>query len=661
MLKVSASPPTRFHSVLGRWLLSVACWAFAIAASRAEIAIEEIAIADLQSAYLAGRTTAREVVQAHLDRIAAYDRAGPMLGAIVVLNPAALNDADKLDAALKASGQLTGRLHGVPVLIKDNYDVAGLQTTGGSAALVGWIPQKDSTAVARLRAAGAIILAKTTMSEWARGGLDNINSVLPGFARNPYNTAFATGGSSGGTGNGVAASFGVAGLGSDTWGSIRNPSSNNALVGLRPSRGLVSRAGMIGLYEARDTAGPMARSVTDLAILLDVIAGADPADPPSLEATSHLPATFTASLKKDGAQGKRLGVLRAAFPPDKSDPQVTALLDKAIADLRKAGADIVDPFIIPEFDEFPAQSHPQSEVRAALETYLATTGPQFPKTLADVIASKKFHALHEVGLIAASKAPAPKDDPLVARLEASEVRMRAAYSKAMDAAKVDALILPVASHPPKLNGDRATTPTGATTWIASGLHWPAAAVPMGTTYENLPSALQIIGRPWSDATLLEIAYAYEQATHHRRPPPTTPPLASSLAHKFIGTWNLIALKERDLTAGTEKDAARWPATGQLVYAANGRLSVQISPTKRGVAPGTPAEMFTSYFGTWKLLPAETCVLHQQDGNLNIAQVGQPAKRGYSFNAAGHLSLTTPPRKRDDGHEVVSVIIWEKLP
>lgn len=381
--------------------------------------------------------------------------------------------------------------------MKDNYDVAGLQTTGGSSALLGWVPAKDSSAVAKLRAAGAIVLAKTTMSEWARGGLDNINSVLPGFARNPYNTAYATGGSSGGTGAGLAANFGVVGLGSDTWGSIRNPSSNNALVGLRPSWALVSRAGMIGLYDARDTAGPMARNVTDLARLLDVIAGVDPADPATAGAEGKIPSTYTAFLKADGARGKRLGVLRQAFPPDKSDAEVTALVEKAAADLRAAGAEIVDPFIIAEFDQFPAQSHPQSEVRAALERYLATTSKAFPKTVAEVVASKKLHPLHETGLLAASKAPAPGDDPIVKKLEADEARMRVAYLIAMDEAKLDALILPVASFPPKLNGDRNTTPTGATTWIASGLHWPAAVVPMGYTHENLPSGLQIMGRPWS--------------------------------------------------------------------------------------------------------------------------------------------------------------------
>jgi len=486
--------------------------------------VEEKSVAEIHAAYRAGVTTAKAVTQAFLDRIAAYDRKGPQLWSIVVINPDALADAEALDTAFAATGEFKGALHGIPVLIKDNYDVAGLQTTGGSSALIGWVPQKDSTAVAKLRAAGAIILAKTTMSEWARGGFDNINSVLPAFARNPYNTAHATGGSSGGTGNGLAASFGVVGLGSDTFGSIRNPSSNNALVGLRPSWALVSRAGMVGLYDGRDTAGPMARSVTDLVALLDVIAGVDPADPATANAEGHIPPSYAPFLKADGLQGKKIGVLRQAFTPDKADPQVTALLDKAVEDMRAAGAIIVDPFVVPEFEQFPPRSHPLSEVKAAIERYLATTGPEFPKTLAAVMDAEKFHPVHEGSLRATVPAPAPREDPVVHKLEADEIEMRKVYAAAMEKAGIDAFVLPVASYPPKLNGDRNIMPAGANTWIASGLHWPAMAVPMGYTYEDLPSGLQIVGRPWNEPTLIEIAYAYEQATHHRHPPSTVPPL-----------------------------------------------------------------------------------------------------------------------------------------
>jgi len=493
-------------------------------ASAAPFRVEEATIAALHAAYLAGRATAVSVCRAHLDRIAAYDRKGPALGAIIADNPEALADAAAVDAALAGTGTLTGPLHGIPVLVKDNYDVAGLQTTGGSAVLLGWVPETDATVITRIRAAGGIILAKTTMSEWARGGLDNINSVLPGFARNPYNTAYATGGSSGGTGSGLAASFGVVGLGSDTFGSIRNPASNNAIVGLRPSWALVSRAGMIGLYDKRDTAGPMARTVTDLVQLLDVIAGVDPMDPASAEAGGKIPPTYTVFLKQDGARGRRIGVLRQAFRPDDSDPQVLGLFDRAVADLRGTGAAIVDPFVIPEFDKFAPRLHPLSEVRAALERYLAKTGPRFPKTLAEVVASGKFHPLHEVGLLEASTAPAPEEDPGVKQLEAEEARMRTAYLAAMDDLRIDVLVFPTATYPPKLNGDRNTTPTGALSGIGSALRWPAAVVPMGYSYESLPSGLQLLGRPWSEPILIELAYAFEQATRHRVPPATVPPL-----------------------------------------------------------------------------------------------------------------------------------------
>jgi amidase len=490
----------------------------------AHVAVEEATIADLHAAYRSGRATVRGVVQACLERIAAYDKKGPALGLVIALNDRALAEADALDAAMASKGGLVGPMHGIPVLAKDNYDVAGVQTTGGSRAMLGWVPAKDATIIGKLRAAGAIVIAKVTMSEWARGGVDNINSVLPGFARNPYNTAYATGGSSGGTGGGVAAGYGVVGLGSDTWGSIRNPSSNNAICGLRPTWALVSRAGMIGLYSARDMAGPMTRTMTDLAQTLGVIAGVDPADPATHGAAGHIAPSYVACLKADGARGKRIGVLRQAFPPDASDPDVTALVDRAVAELRKAGATIVDPFDIPEFGEFGPRPHPHSEVRAAFERYLKTTGPGYPKTVAELVATQKFHPLHESGLLAAMNAPAPQVDPIVHKLEADETRMRAAYLAAMDAARVDAIIMPAASYPPKLNGDRNTTPTGTTCWIASGLHWPALIVPMGYTGEDLPSGLQIVGRPWSEPALIEIGYAYEQATHHRKPPTSVPPL-----------------------------------------------------------------------------------------------------------------------------------------
>jgi amidase len=486
--------------------------------------IEEATVASMLDAYSARKIDVRSVVRSYLDRIEAYDRKGPALWSVVTLNPQAMAVAEALDRTFENTGKLTGPLHGIPVLVKDNVDVEGLPTTGGSRTLRGWIPPADATIIARLRSAGAVILAKTTMSEFARGGVDNINSVLPGFARNPYNTAHSTGGSSGGTGASLAANFGMIGIGSDTWGSIRNPASNNCIVGLRPSWAAVSRAGMMGLYDARDVVGPMARSVADVVAMLDVVAGVDPADAATANAQGRIPSSYKAFLKVDGMRGKRIGVLRQAFSSDASDAAVTALVDQAVKDLRKGGSEIVDPFSIPEFNEHPARPHPASEVRAAIEKYLARTSQGFPKSIAEVVASKQFHPLHEIGLIAAAAAPPPSEDPEVKQLEANEALMREAYERAMQRMNVDFFIMPCASFPPKLNGDRNTTPAGSTTWIASGLHWPAIVLPMGFTGEDLPSGLQIVGKPWSEPELIEIAHSYELSTRHRHSPHTVPAL-----------------------------------------------------------------------------------------------------------------------------------------
>jgi len=238
----------------------------------------EASIADLEAAYVSGQTTARAVTQAYLDRIEAYDKRGPFINALITVNPGALEEAERLDALLRTTGRPIGPLHGIPVIVKDNIDVARLPMTSGFQGWKNYYPSEDAPLVKKIRAAGGIILAKSSLSEFARGLGDNINSVVPGFARNPYNTAFATGGSSGGTGAAIAASFGVVGIGTDTGGSVRAPSAHNALVGLRPTVGLVSRTGMVPLNSVRDTAGPMARSVGDMAILLDAMVGSDPED-----------------------------------------------------------------------------------------------------------------------------------------------------------------------------------------------------------------------------------------------------------------------------------------------------------------------------------------------------------------------------------------------
>ena len=646
--------------------------------------VEEISIAGLHAAYRAGTTTAVDVVQASLDRIKAYDRQGPLLNSLINLNPKALDEAAVLDAQRKAGAPL-GALHGVPVIVKDNIDVAGLPMTSGFQGWKHYVPTTDAPMVAKLRAAGAIILAKASLSEFARGGGDNINSVLSGFARNPYNTAYATGGSSGGTGASIAASFGVVGIGTDTGGSVRMPSAHNALAGLRPTVGLVSRTGVVPLDSVRDTAGPMARSVADMAILLDVIAGADPLDAATARSAGHIPASYTAALKPDALKGARLGVLRQVFNERLADPRVIARFEQTIAELKAAGATIVDPFTVPELDTIPRPPQTPAQFKADLSYWIAQhPGVPYP-SLQAIADSKLVHPLHQVGMeLAAAAKPVAEDADTIAGAK-GEQAYRDAFTKAMNAARVDAVVFPTWAQLPAINGDRNTqlvdepkpapnagpTALGSSlTFVGSALQWPALSVPSGYLGEGLPVGLQILGRAWDEARIIGYAHAYEQATHYRRPPPTVPPLASSFASRFVGSWKLVGIDERD-ASGKVQPSSRGPSSGQLIYGANGRLSVQIMKLGRPqiaagtMAKATAAELkgvvdgYSSYFGTWELLPAEACVVHVQDGNLMPNSIGQRAKRYYSFDAAGRLSLATPMRG-EPGRETSQIFIWERI-
>jgi amidase len=499
-------------------------------AQAATFSVEEITIAQLHAAYLAGTTTAREVTQAYLDRIEAYDRRGPYLNSLICVNEHALAEADRLDAALKSTGALTGPLHGVPVIVKDNLDTTDMPTSSGVALFKDFMPPQDAFIVARLRAAGAILLAKASLSELAMGLADTINSVLPGFTRNPYNTAYASGGSSGGTGVAVAANLGTVGIGTDTGGSVRAPSSINNLAGIRPTVGLVSRTGMGPLDSQRDTPGPMCRTVEDCARLLDVLAGVDPADPRTAPATGNIPPTYTAFLDKDGLKGARIGVFRQALNLwSGADRRVVALFDQAIAGLRTAGADIVDDFTVPGFETFPVPPQTAARSKADWESFFAYEGPTFPiKTVAelrDAPMGRRVHPLHaaRVAEIAAVTL-SPEEDPDTVKGRNDEQMYRDKFGAAMDSARVDALVFPVWTHPPVLNGDRGQSPQGPLTFTGSATQWPVAVVPMGFVGEDLPMGFQILGRPWTEGTLISFAYAYEQATKHRRPPASAPPL-----------------------------------------------------------------------------------------------------------------------------------------
>jgi Asp-tRNA(Asn)/Glu-tRNA(Gln) amidotransferase A subunit family amidase len=417
-----------------------------------------------------------------------------------------------------------------------------------TAGFQGWknyYPPADATVVKKIRAAGGIVLAKSSLSEFARGSGDNINSVLPGYTRNPYNTAFATGGSSGGNGAALAASFGVVGVGTDTLGSVRMPSAFNALAGLRPTVGLASRTGMVPLDSVRDTPGPMARTVVDMAILLDVIAGPDPEDVVTAAAQGHIPLTYTSALKKDALKGARLGVLRQIFNPEVTDARVIAHFQNTIAELKAAGAEVIDPFVVPDLDSLPRPiPNPPSRFKEDLTGWMAKhPGVPYP-SIAAIVESRLLHPLHQPFLEDALAAKPVDQDPVAIEAAGNEQRYRDVFGRAMSAANIDAVVFPSSAQLPPINGDRntqllsepKTTPNAGPTassgglaivGIASAMQWPALSVPSGYMGEGLPQGLQILGRAWEEAKIIRYAYAYEQATRHRHPPATVPHLVGA--------------------------------------------------------------------------------------------------------------------------------------
>jgi len=512
-------------TILIRWL-AIGSALSPLTDAHAKFPVEEATIEQIQTAYLNGTTTAHEVTEAYLKRIEAYDQKGPMLNAIITVNKQALAQADALDAQLKATGKLSGPLHGIPFVAKDNIDSGDLPTSGGAAAFADFQPQRDATSIERMRKAGGILIAKASLAEFANGGFDSINSRSPGYIRNPYNTAYASGGSSGGTGVAMAANYAVIGLGTDTGISVRAPASINSVVGMRVSHGLVSLDGVMPLNAFWDTVGPMARTVRDVATLLQVIAGPDERDPISQKSRGHVAKSYTAGLKPGSLKGKRLGVLRQIVPADNSDPNVVALMNKAIVDLKAAGAEIVDPFDIPELPGLTNDWKGFSRMRDDFDAYLAKH-PNAPyKSFKEIVESKKYLSPRfDKAYNDQLNYPYPaNNDPTIApKLQRAEA-IRQAFLKAFAGAKLDAIIFPQFNFPPKKNGDT-YTPLGRDQNLYSSVTgFPALVVPMGFVDPGLPMGLQFFGKPWTEATLLEIGYGFEQATHHRMPPPTTPAL-----------------------------------------------------------------------------------------------------------------------------------------
>jgi len=476
----------------------------------------------------AGRLTCVALVDQYLKRIQVYDKNGPAINSIVLVNPDAEKQAAELDRRFAQSG-LTGALHCVPMIVKDNFETKGLQTTDGALALKGYIPDQDAFQVKRVKEAGAIILAKSNMAEWAFSPYETVNSILPGYTKNPYALDRVTAGSSGGTAAAIAANLGLVGLGSDTGNSIRGPSSHQALVGIRSSMGLTSRAGVFPLSLLADIAGPMARTVEDAVKVFQVIAGADPNDPVTKAASAHLPQNYAASLDRNGLRGSVIGVLRQAYERETTDAEIVRIFMSAVEDLRRAGATIVDPATVEGLEAIrrPPNAGPCMGFKYDLNRFLAARGDRVPvKSLAEIIKSGGFHPSAQRRLEMAEMGPENGPDTSDCDADtAYRAKVREAVFKTMDKLKLEAFVYPTWSNPPRLIGDLNTPPGDNSQFFSPTTGFPAINVPMGFTRGGtLPAGMTIYGRAWSEPTLLKLAYAYEQATHHRHAPSTTPPL-----------------------------------------------------------------------------------------------------------------------------------------
>jgi len=486
---------------------------------------EEATVDDLQKKMAAGALTARALTQAYLDRIAAMDQKGPALHAVIETNPEALAIADALDAERKAKGA-RGPLHGIPILLKDNIDTADKNTTtAGSLALSGSIAPRDSTVAQKLREAGAILLGKANLSEWANIRSSHSSSgwsARGGQCKNPYVLDRNPCGSSSGSAAAVSASFSALAVGTETDGSIVCPANSEGVVGIKPTVGLASRAGIIPISHSQDTAGPLCRTVRDAAILLGALTGADPRDPATAAARGRT--DYTTALDPDGLRGARIGVHRKAFG---FNTAVDKIMEEALAEMKRRGAVIVDPAIIPHVDEYGDSELEVLlyELKADLNAYLAGLGPTAPvKSLAEVIAFNEAHSAEEMpffgqDLFEKAQAKGPLTDAKYLKALAKNKRLAgpAGIDAIMTQHKLDAIVAPTGGPgwlTDHICGDSFGGGSSAPAAVAG---YPDVSVPAGMIF-GLPVGISFMGRAYSEPVLIKLAYAFEQATHHRRAP-----------------------------------------------------------------------------------------------------------------------------------------------
>lgn len=498
----------------------IAAAAFAIfgmraSADAAEVQIEELTIADAHRAMSAGQLTARQLVEFYLQRVAAFDKSGPSINAILYINTKALEEADRLDAQFRTGG-LVGPLHGIPILLKDAIATKDMPTTGGSESLRGFVPRNDATIVTKLKAAGAIILGKTNLDEFTFGTRGV--SSLGGQTLNPYDLARNPAGSSGGSAAAVASNMAMAALGTDTGSSIRFPASANSLVGVRGTVGLVSRAGIMPNSYTQDMGGPITRTIADAAVILGVIVGYDPLDAATAWSTTHIPPSYQDVLRSDGLKGARIGVLGSFFGKDAAAAGVNAVMAEAVETMARSGAVVVqlaEPFDIVSIGEMQVAAH---ETTHYLDQYLREE--QAPHaSLASILQSGRIAREVEASIRNRLKLTMKDAQYSERLLQRAELQNR--VMKLMADQSLDAIVYPFSQTLVARIGEGQARHNG---FLSAVTGFPAVVAPAGfseptdTAAIGVPVGIEIIGRPWSEASLLRIAYSFEQASNARRPP-----------------------------------------------------------------------------------------------------------------------------------------------
>jgi amidase len=498
----------------------------------ASVRVEETTIADLHAAMRAGELTSRALVENYLQRIDAYDRSGPALNSILGVNERARERADELDAALERTGELAGPLHGIPVLVKDCVETSEIDTTFGSTAIRGYRPAEDAVIVRKLREAGAIILAKTTLPDFATSWFSF--SSVSGDTRNPYALDHDPGGSSAGTGAAVAANLGTVGIGTDCGGSIRVPSSFCNLVGVRSTPGVVPRTGSSYLVIFQDTIGPMARTVADAATVFDAIVGYDRSDPyTAAYAIARAPASYRDQLDAGALRGAHVGLVANALGADDgASAAVGEVVHAAVEAIAAAGASVVEVTIPDLMAHIEATSQYVARTKHDINAFLAARPALAGHTLQEIVEGGQYHP--DLDLIDAVMAgpDVPEDDPDYFRRFAAREAFTRDVVNVMAAEGLDALVYPSVQVPaPSMEGRKdwtvLTFPTN--TLIASQTWMPAMSVPAGFTADGLPVGLEFVAKPYDEPTVFRLGYAFEQSTRHRRAPESAPELTAAPA------------------------------------------------------------------------------------------------------------------------------------